>query len=109
MKAALSNFPNFPDIETKWLQIWENQQTINKYLKKNQNAQKRFSFFDGPITANNPMGVHHGWGRTYKDLHQRFHNLLGEKLRFQNGVDSYLLRPAIFGFQRRSLSRYQIG
>jgi multidrug efflux system outer membrane protein len=31
------------------------------------------------------------------------------KLRFQNGVDSYLLRPAIFGFQRRSLSRYQIG
>jgi len=87
MKAALSNFPNFPDIETKWLQIWENQQTINKYLKKNQNAQKRFSFFDGPITANNPMGVHHGWGRTYKDLHQRFHNLLGEKLRFQNGFD----------------------
>ena len=23
----------------------------------------RFSFVDGPITANNPMGVHHAWGR----------------------------------------------
>ena len=31
-----------------------------------------FRFIDGPITANNPMGVHHGWGRTYKDLFQRF-------------------------------------
>ena len=44
-------------------------------------------FLDGPITANNPMGVHHAWGRTYKDLFQRFHAMLGEDQRWQNGFD----------------------
>ena len=33
------------------------------------------------------MGVHHAWGRTYKDLYQRFHAMLGEDQRFQNGFD----------------------
>ena len=50
-------------------------------------SERRFSFLDGPITANNPMGVHHAWGRTYKDLYQRFHTMLGEKQRYQNGFD----------------------
>ncbi|OGK67144.1 hypothetical protein A2262_00920 [Candidatus Roizmanbacteria bacterium RIFOXYA2_FULL_41_8] len=79
--------PNFPELENYWLKKWQQNKTVAKYLKKNQDSKKRFSFFDGPITANNPMGVHHGWGRTYKDLWQRFHNLLGYSLRFQNGFD----------------------
>ena len=50
-------------------------------------AGPRWSFLDGPITANNPMGVHHAWGRAYKDLYQRFHAMLGEDQRYQNGFD----------------------
>ncbi|HET7686188.1 MAG TPA: isoleucine--tRNA ligase, partial [Candidatus Limnocylindria bacterium] len=57
------------------------------YLARNAAAERRFSFLDGPITANNPMGVHHAWGRTYKDLFQRFHTMLGERQRYQNGFD----------------------
>src|SRR3989344_1712043 len=87
MDFHLPGVPNFPEIEKKWLQIWEKNQTVNQYLHKNDTAKKRFSFIDGPITANNPMGVHHGWGRTYKDLWQRFHNLLGYRERFQNAFD----------------------
>ncbi len=41
---------------------------------------QRWSFIDGPITANNPMGVHHAWGRSYKDLYQRFKTMRGFKL-----------------------------
>jgi isoleucyl-tRNA synthetase len=33
------------------------------------------------------MGVHHGWGRTYKDLFQRFRAMQGRQLRYQNGFD----------------------
>jgi isoleucyl-tRNA synthetase len=33
------------------------------------------------------MGVHHAWGRTYKDLYQRYHTMLGERQRYQNGFD----------------------
>src|SRR4029453_11255345 len=39
------------------------------------------------ITANNPMGVHHAWGRTYKDVFCRYHAMLGEDERWQNGFD----------------------
>ena len=33
------------------------------------------------------MGVHHAWGRTYKDVFQRYHAMLGHKQRYQNGFD----------------------
>ncbi|QQG43809.1 MAG: isoleucine--tRNA ligase [Candidatus Roizmanbacteria bacterium] len=78
---------NFVEMEKKWLRHWYETGIIEKYLHKNDASVKRFSFMDGPITANNPMGVHHAWGRTYKDLWQKFYNLLGYKQRFQNGFD----------------------
>ena len=55
-------------------------------MKKNAGKPK-WSFLDGPITANNPMGVHHAWGRTYKDIFQRYHAMTGHELRYQNGFD----------------------
>jgi isoleucyl-tRNA synthetase len=78
---------NFPELEKKLLSDWNKTGLVKKYLNRNKNSTKRFSFFDGPITANNPMGVHHAWGRTYKDLWQRFKNMQGYKQRFQNGFD----------------------
>ncbi|UCG44031.1 MAG: isoleucine--tRNA ligase, partial [candidate division WOR-3 bacterium] len=48
---------------------------------------RRFKFLDGPITANGPMGVHHAWGRTIKDLVQRYKAMQGYDQRFQNGFD----------------------
>lgn len=77
----------FIEMEKKWLDHWYKKGTVANYLTKNDKSDKRFSFQDGPITANNPMGVHHAWGRTYKDTWQKFHNLLGYKQRFQNGFD----------------------
>ncbi len=62
---------NFPQIEKKILKFWEENKIFEKLRKKNQN-KKHWSFLDGPITANNPMGVHHAWGRTYKDVFQRY-------------------------------------
>lgn len=77
----------FIEMEHKWLKHWYESGIVNKYLHKNDTSSEHFSFMDGPITANNPMGVHHAWGRSYKDLWQKFHNLLGQKQRFQNGFD----------------------
>jgi len=77
---------NFPQIEQKILKFWEENKIFEKLRKKNQN-KKRWSFLDGPITANNPMGVHHAWGRTYKDVFQRYKALQGFDQRFQNGFD----------------------
>ncbi len=79
---------DFVEIEKKILDWWGKSGILKKYLNRNKNSQLKFSFLDGPITANNPMGVHHAWGRTYKDLWQRFFNMKGYKQRFQNGFDN---------------------
>ncbi len=76
-----------PKTEEKILEFWERNQIFEKLRKKNQN-KKHWSFLDGPITANNPMGVHHAWGRTYKDLFQRYKAMRGFDQRFQNGFDA---------------------
>ena len=68
------------------LERWEREGTFEQLRRKNAGGPT-FSFIDGPITANNPMGVHHAWGRTLKDLFQRYHAALGEDQRYQNGFD----------------------
>jgi len=73
-------------IEKEILKLWEKERTFDKLRKKNK-GRKKWSFIDGPITANNPMGVHHAWGRTYKDVFQRFKAMQGFDQRFQNGFD----------------------
>jgi len=78
---------NFPELEKQILEHWYKDGIVDRYLHKNDLSQKKFIFLDGPITANNPMGVHHGWGRTYKDLFQRYHTMKGEAQRYQNGFD----------------------
>ncbi len=79
--------PSFVEMEKRTLEWWREQRMIEKYIHRNDASERRWSFIDGPITANNPMGVHHAWGRSYKDLYQRFHTMLGEKQRYQNGFD----------------------
>ena len=76
-----------PALEREMIERWRARDTMARYLGRNAESDRRFSFIDGPITANNPMGVHHAWGRTYKDLYQRYHTMLGERQRYQNGFD----------------------
>ncbi len=74
------------EIEQEILEFWEKNKIFDKLRKKNK-GKRKWSFIDGPITANNPMGVHHAWGRTYKDLFQRFKAMQGFDQRYQNGFD----------------------
>ena len=78
---------DFPAMERDLLAWWQQSDMMGKYLRRNQDSDKRWSFIDGPITANNPMGVHHAWGRAYKDLFQRYKTMQGFKQRYQNGFD----------------------
>src|SRR4030042_261165 len=77
---------NFPEMEHEMFAFWTDKKIIDQYLKKNK-GKKKWSFQDGPITANNPMGVHHAWGRSYKDMFQRYRTMKGFELRYQNGFD----------------------
>ena len=74
------------DIEKRILRFWEKNKLFEKSMKLRKGS-KTFSFMDGPPTANNPMGVHHSWGRTYKDLYLRFKTMQGFDTRKQPGFD----------------------
>ncbi len=77
---------DFTRNEKEILKFWEKNKIFEKLRGKNK-GKKKWSFIDGPITANNPMGVHHAWGRTYKDLFHRFKAMQGHEMRYQNGFD----------------------
>src|SRR6266404_393276 len=77
---------DFSAQERAILEYWQNIDAFEELRRRNKGKPK-WSFLDGPITANNPMGVHHAWGRTYKDAYQRYHAMLGQELRYQNGFD----------------------
>jgi isoleucyl-tRNA synthetase len=77
---------DFPALERRILHWWEETDAFHKLVEKNR-GKERWSFIDGPITANNPMGVHHAWGRTYKDLFHRHKAMQGHEIRYQNGFD----------------------
>ncbi len=66
--------------------FWKENKSFAKLVEKNK-GKPAWSFLDGPITANNPMGVHHAWGRTLKDFFQRYWAMNGRELRYQNGFD----------------------
>ena len=77
---------DFIAIEHKILDFWEKNNIFQKRREANA-GQPKWSFIDGPITANNPMGVHHAWGRTLKDLYNRYKAMDGHELRYQQGFD----------------------
>ncbi|MEZ4710563.1 MAG: class I tRNA ligase family protein [Caldilineaceae bacterium] len=82
----VSNKADFIEQEHATLQFWRDNDIFEK-MRALHRGQPKWSFIDGPITANNPMGVHHGWGRTFKDLYSRFWTMRGRELRYQNGFD----------------------
>lgn len=77
----------FVDLEHQVMELWEKEKYYDKLVAKNK-GNKMFRFLDGPITANNPMGIHHAWGRSIKDIFIRYKSMRGYDCRRQNGFDS---------------------
>src|SRR6478672_7497897 len=87
MFKPLPQVPDHPALEREILERWEQEETF-RHLREQNAGGPPFGFMDGPITANAPAGVHHGIGRTLKDVFQRYKALRGFDLRYQNGFDS---------------------
>ncbi len=83
---SLPDKPDHPALEEDVLALWEREQTFERLRERNRGGPI-FSFFDGPVTANKELGVHTAWGRTLKDVFQRYKALRGHDQRYQNGFD----------------------
>jgi isoleucyl-tRNA synthetase len=86
MFDALPDKPDHEGLELAILDRWSAEDTFNALRAKNADGP-RFSFVDGPVTANKTLGVHTAWGRTLKDVFQRYKALQGYHQRYQNGFD----------------------
>ena len=82
----VNNKVDFIQEEHNVLDFWKKNKIFDKRRLSNE-GKPPWSFIDGPITANNPMGVHHAWGRTLKDIYNRYKSMKGFELRYQNGFD----------------------
>src|SRR5690348_11657291 len=82
----LPDKPDHPGLERELLARWDEEGTFAKLRKQNRGGPI-FSFVDGPVTANKTLAVHTAWGRTLKDVFQRYKALRGFDQRYQNGFD----------------------
>lgn len=78
---------DFVQNEHEVLDFWKDKKCFEKLVEQNKNG-KRYRFLDGPMTANNSMGIHHAWGRTLKDTFIKYHAMKGESCQYQNGFDA---------------------
>jgi isoleucyl-tRNA synthetase len=78
--------PDHPALERDVLELWDREGTFEQLREQNRGGP-RWSFVDGPVTANKTLGVHTAWGRTLKDVFQRYMALRGFDQRYQNGFD----------------------
>lgn len=79
--------PDFIKLEHEVMKFWEENKCFEKLKEKNRD-NKPYRFLDGPITANNPMGIHHAWGRTTKDIFLRYKAMHGYSCLYRNGFDA---------------------
>jgi isoleucyl-tRNA synthetase len=86
MFPVLSDKPDAGVLESAILDFWDRQDIFAKVRARNAGGPK-FSFIDGPVTANKTLGVHTAWGRTLKDAFQRYKAMRGFDQRYQNGFD----------------------
>ena len=77
---------SFAENEKEILSFWKENDCFKKLKAKNEGGPK-YRFIDGPITANNPMGIHHVWGRTLKDTFIKYHAMKGDDTHYRNGFD----------------------
>jgi isoleucyl-tRNA synthetase len=85
--TPLPDKPDHNALELELLETWERDRTFDRLRELNA-AGPRFSFVDGPVTANRmALGVHTAWGRTLKDVFQRYKAMRGFHQRYQNGFD----------------------
>lgn len=86
MLTPLANKPDHNRIELDILDFWDRESIFDRLREINADGPT-FSFIDGPVTANKVLGVHTSWGRTLKDVFQRYKALRGFHQRYQNGFD----------------------
>jgi len=67
---------NLPQIEEKILKWWQENKTFEQSVERRK-GRPRFTFYEGPPTANGKPGIHHVLSRIFKDIIPRYKAMKG--------------------------------
>lgn len=79
---------SFPKLEEEILKYWAEANTFHQGVRLRQNSP-RFSFYEGPPTANGMPGVHHVIARAFKDIVCRYKQMRGFRVERKAGWDTH--------------------
>ena len=79
---------NGPALENETLEFWRDNEIFAKTLEQSKD-RPRFSFNEGPPTANGKPGIHHVLARTFKDIFPRYKTMRGYYAPRKAGWDTH--------------------
>jgi isoleucyl-tRNA synthetase len=79
---------NFPELEHGILAFWREADVFARSLAQREGAP-RWTFYEGPPTANGRPGLHHVESRTFKDIYPRFKTMTGYYAPRKGGWDCH--------------------
>ena len=85
---ALAPQIDLPATEHQILSFWEKNSIFDKSVANREGAS-RWTFFEGPPTANGMPGTHHIEARVFKDLFPRFQTMKGHQVIRKAGWDCH--------------------
>ncbi len=80
---------DLPALERGVMELWRENDTFAKSLRRNEGSDKVWTFYEGPPTANGRPGTHHVEARTFKDLFPRFRTMQGYQVDRKGGWDCH--------------------
>ena len=75
-------------LEERVLAFWKERRVFEKSVESRP-AEKLFSFYEGPPTANGRPGVHHVLSRVFKDVIPRYKTMRGYRVPRKAGWDTH--------------------
>ncbi|MDQ6781291.1 MAG: class I tRNA ligase family protein, partial [Candidatus Eremiobacteraeota bacterium] len=86
--ALLGDQPDSVNREAQVLKFWRERKIFARTLEQTRDGP-RYTFYEGPPTANGRPGVHHVLARAFKDLYPRFWTMRGRFVRRKAGWDTH--------------------
>lgn len=77
-----------PALEKEILKFWESNTIFAKSVQQSE-GKPRFSFNEGPPTANGKPGIHHVLARAFKDIYPRYKTMRGYYAPRKGGWDTH--------------------
>jgi isoleucyl-tRNA synthetase len=79
---------SFVELELAVLERWRERDVFAESVRRRRGGE-RWSFYEGPPTANGPPGAHHVLSRVFKDIYPRYKTMRGFYVERKGGWDCH--------------------